>query len=970
MESSCVSAYNTIQPSYMMEAPSTLSASVYFDCDDYPSPNLNNTDWGNLIPSITVSLCNTPMETGSQQTRSAWDVDRTGVEASKSAAYQSRNGLPYYRPMRPMTTYDANMPLQSTTNVNPITQVYDQNKRQNQTNAPLFNNTPSNAPYVYDVLSPWKQNIPDSLCNTPMETGSQQTRSAWGVDRTGVEASKSAAYQSRNGLPYYRPMRPMTTYDANMPLQSTTNVNPSTQVYDQNKRQNQTNAPLFNNTPSNAPYVYDVLSPWKQNIPDSLCNTPMETGSQQTRSAWGVDRTGVEASKSAAYQSRNGLPYYRPMRPMTTYDANMPLQSTTNVNPITQMYDQNKRQNQTNAPLFNNTPSNAPYVYDVLSPWEQNIPDLLCNTPMETGSQQEQVVAKDEDPEFKKLSDQLLEWEDELLDLEDKKRKRESMYKTEEVNVYGSKLSSLGQNIPDSLCNTPMETGSQQTSSAWDVDCTGVEASKSAAYQSMNVLHDDTPITTDSQQKQMETKGHQRAKQLKETYNHALPTIGMELPLHSFYSSMKIAPCLGECKRTPNVSVLHDTNCVLYNMPLLQELQNKNPKVLQQVKEHLTNINMDRDGFKNLLFHEKLSKMLDKIECAVKYIKHCSAKYLHLLTFKSQINSYIPFKSQFTLGLQGVVNLLQKKIADFDELIHDLMQKDMSYYQLKVDINNMLEIMSHHKYAEMVESYYHLLALESRINTFIENYKKVSESVKEKLDIQNNNPDFASNYWYDKYNAYINELINNLDADNSFLDNNSVFVAAPIISNPHLKLFYRNMHTVCARKFTREKPPRNTFKLPTQPKPALVYSVKQDLSIVLDALEDLHVRLNKILDILASNEQSDVIFKFKNRIKEARARILYSARDYSHHTYRYLSVKELGRIEISRDCSSSVMICMKLCMWLSLSRGEEACRTLKQEPRFSSLCNALGNKGHCLKEYIDYKKDLFNKLKEKWFPLL
>ena len=73
---------------------------------------------------------------------------------------------------------------------------------------------------------------------------------------------------------------------------------------------------------------------------------------------------------------------------------------------------------------------------------------------------------------------------------------------------------------------------------------------------------------------------------------------------------MQIEPCVGACISTPNVSVLHNTNCVLHNRPLLQELQNKNPKILQQVKEHLTNINMDRDDFKNLLFHEKLSKML------------------------------------------------------------------------------------------------------------------------------------------------------------------------------------------------------------------------------------------------------------------------------------------------------------------------------------------------------------------------
>ena len=753
MESSCISADNTIQPSYMREAPSTLSASAYFDCDNYPSPNLDDTYWGNLIPSIPASFCNTPMETGSQQEQVvAKDEDPEFQELSD--------------------------------------QVLDMEN-------------------VYGrKLSSLGQNIPDSFCNTPMETGSQQEQ-----------------------------------------------------------------------------VIAKDEDPEFKELADQVLDMEYE-------------------KRESMYKTEEVNVYGRK-----------------------------------------------------LSSLGQNIPDSFCNTPMETGSQQEQVIAKDEDPEFKKLSDQLLEWEDELLDLEDKKR--ESMYKTEEVNVYGRKLSSLGQNVPDSFCNTPMETGSQQTSSAWDVDCTGVEASKSAAYQSMNVLHDDTPITTDSQQKQMETKGHQRAKQLKETYNHALPTIGMELPLHSFYSSMKIAPCLGECKRTPNVSVLHDTNCVLYNMPLLQELQ-KNPKVLQKVKEHLTNINMDRDGFKNLLFHEKLSKMLDKIECAVKYIKHCSAKYLYLLTFKSQIKGFV--KSRMPN--------MKKKKADFDELIHDLMQKDMSYYQLKVDIYNMLEIMSHHKYAEVVENYYHLLALESRINTFIENYKKVSESVKEKLDIQNNNPDFVSHDWYDQYNAYINELINNLDADNSFLDNNSVFVAAPIISNPHLTAFYANMNTVFANRL--KKAQRSPPFLHLSRTSNIIYSLKKDLSIFLDEIEDLHVRFDKILDILASSEQSDgmlkdIISDLKDIIKEARARILYSGKD---RTKSYLSVKELGRIEISSDCSSTRVICLKLCMWLSLSRGEEACKIVKQEPTLSHLCKALGNKGHCLKEYIDYKEDLIYQFKAKWFPRL
>ena len=827
MESSCISADNTIQPSYMREAPSTLSASAYFDCDNYHSRNLDDTYWGNEILSIPASFCNTPMETGSQQEQVvAKDEDPEFKELSD--------------------------------------QVLDMEN-------------------VYGrKLSSLGQNIPDSFCNTPMETGSQQEQV---IAKDEDPEFKELADQ-------------VLEWEAEL------------LDLEDKKRESMYKTEEVN--------VYGrKLSSLGQNIPDSFCNTPMETGSQQEQVV-----------------AKDEDPEFKKLSDqlLEWEDELLDLEDK-----------KRKRESMDKTEEVN--------VYgSKLSSLGQNIPDSFCNTPMETGSQQEQVVAKDEDPEFKKLSDQLLEWEAELLDLEDKKR--ESMYKTEEVNVYGSKLSSFGQNVPDSFCNTPMETGSQQTSSAWDVDCTGVEASKSAAYQSMNVLHDDTPITTDSQQKQMETKGHQRAKQLKETYNHALPTIGMELPLHSFYSSMQIAPCLGECKRTPNVSVLHDTNCVLYNMPLLQELQNKNPKVLQQVKEHLTNINIDRDGFKNLLFHEKLSKMLDKIECAVKYIKHCSAKYLYLLTFKSQIKGFV----------KSSMPNMKKKKADFDELIHDLMQKDMSYYQLKVDIYNMLEIMSHHKYAEMVESYYHLLALESRINTFIENYKKVSESVKEKLDIQNNNPDFASHDWYDKYNAYINELINNLDADNSFLDNNSVFVAAPIISNPHLQRFYANMNSVFANRL--EKAQRSPF-LHLSRTSKTIYSLKKDLSIFLDEIEDLHVRFDKILDILASSEQSDGMLK--DIIKEARAQILYSGKD---HTKSYLSVKELGRIEISSDCSSTRVICLKLCMWLSLSRGEEACKTVKQEPTWSRLCKALGNKGHCLKEYIDYKEDLIYQFKEKWFPHL
>ena len=788
-----------------------------------------------------------------------------------------------------------------------------------------------------------------------------------------------------------------------------------------------------NYVPTHNPYTEDMLDLKPFDLinyitTDSSCNIPMETGSQQTHSAWDVDRTGVEASKSAAYQSRNGLPYYRPMRPMTTYDANMPLQSTTNVNPITQVYDQNKRQNQTNAPLFNNTPSNAPYVYDVLSPWEQNIPDLLCNTPMETGSQQEQVVAKDEDPEFKKLSDQLLEWEDELLDLEDKKRKRESMYKTEEVNVYGSKLSSLGQNIPDSFCNTPMETGSQQeqvvatdgdpeftaqlldlekegesnvygsklsslgqnipdsfcntpmetgsqqTSSAWDVDCTGVEASKSAAYQSMNVLHDDTPITTDSQQKQMETKGHQRAKQLREKYKPALPTIEREHPLKHFYSRMQIKPCLGACISTQNVSVLHNTNCVLYNRPLLQELQNKNPKILQQVKEHLTNINMDRDDFKNLLFHEKLSKMLDKIECALAYIGSCCDKYIYLVIFKLQLMELVDGGINPHHNPNPVIkflNHMEKKITDVDELILDLMQKDMSYYKLKVDLNNMLDMMSHHEYAEMGESYYHGLELESRIDTFIENYKKVSESVKEKLDIQNNYTDCESiSFYYKNYKEYLNLLINSLDETNSVPNNNSGFVEDPIIiSNPHLTDFYTKMYTAYYNKLCKQN--RKPCQLTTKSDICLFM---EDLSRLLDATEELHVALGNTLEILSNSKPSDNdVYWFKCSLENAKKEILCCP---SEKNRQYLSVKELGRMEMKKmwvyrntkvPIKAYSLRCMTLCMWLSLLRGSTACKTVKENLN-STLCKELGSKFQLLEEYIDYQKNLIDELKTKWFP--
>ena len=196
-----------------------------------------------------------------------------------------------------------------------------------------------------------------------------------------------------------------------------------------------------NYAPTHTPYTEDMLDLKPFDLinyitTDSPYNIPMETGSQQTHSAWDVDRTGVEASKSAAYQSMNVL---HEDRPMTTYDANKPL--------ITQVYDRNKRQNQTvisgdvevvnsrDAFLFK-TQSTLPiatwinvYLREKNTSKRQNITNSLCNTPMETGSQQEQVVAKDEDPEFEELADQ-------VLDMEYEKRKRESMYKTEEVNVY------------------------------------------------------------------------------------------------------------------------------------------------------------------------------------------------------------------------------------------------------------------------------------------------------------------------------------------------------------------------------------------------------------------------------------------------------------------------------------------------------------------------------------------------------
>ena len=933
MESSLVSAGHNIQHSYVRKEHSYVreERSTFSDCFDgnYSlSPNLDaenmELEWfdvikypstsdcfnGNYVPThnpytedmldlkpfdlinyiTTDSSCNIPMETGSQQTHSAWDVDRTGVEASKSAAYQSMNVL---HDDRPMTTYDANKP--------PITQVYDRNKRQNQTvvsgdvevvnprDASLFK-TPSTLP-----ISNWinvslrnyaskRQNITNSLCNTPMETGSQQEQVV-----------------AKDEDPEFKELA-----DQVLDME-----------YEKRKRESMYKTEEVN--------VYGrKLSSLGQNIPDSFCNTPMETGSQQTRSAWDVDCTGVEASKSAAYQSMNVL---HEDRPMTTYDANMPLQSTTNVNP-TQVDDRNKRQNQTVVsddldfvnqitPLFNATPSNAPYVYGVLpATGEQNIPEL---------------------------------------------------------------------------CNTPMETGSQQTSSAWYVDHTGVEASKSAAYQSMNVLHDDTPITTDNQQTECYTpiatgsqqeqvvdpeckKCYQRAKQLRKRYKSAFQTIGREQPLKRLYSRMQIAPCLGACRRTPNVSVLHNRKCVLYNMPLLKKLQKNNPQTLHQVKEHLTNINMDRADFKNLLFHEKLDKMLDKIECALAYIESCCDKYIYLVAFKLQLTELVTrgrnsHPNPDTLTQSNVIEFLRhmkNKINNVDELIINLMQKDMSYYQLKVDLNNMLEMMSNHEYAEVGESYYHGLKLESCIDTFIENYKKVSESVKEKLDIQNNYTDCESiSCYYKDYKEYLNLLINSLDETNSVPDNNSVFVEDPIISNPHLKAFYNDMHKASSNKLYREN--RKLCKLTTESDICLFM---KDLSRLLYATEELHVALENTLEILSNSKQSDVV---RYNIIKARKQILHCA---SEQNKKYLSVKELGRMEMKKTwvyINTKVPIkeyslrCMRSCMWFSLSRGSQVCKTVK-ESLSSTLFKKLGSKFQFLEEYIDYNKAVIDVLKEKWFP--
>ena len=167
------------------------------------------------------------------------------------------------------------------------------------------------------------------------------------------------------------------------------------------------------------------------------------------------------------------------------------------------------------------------------------------------------------------------------------------------------------------------------------------------------------------------------------------------------------------------------------------------------------------------------------------FLESCCDKYIYLVAFKLQLTELVEGVRNSHHNTNPVIkflNHMEEKIDDVDELTLDLMQKDMSYYQLKVDLNNMLEMMSHHKYAEVVEMYYNLLKLESRIDTFIENYKKVSESVKEKLDIQNNYTDCESiSFYYKDYKEYLNLLINSLDETNSVPDNNSVFVEDPII---------------------------------------------------------------------------------------------------------------------------------------------------------------------------------------------
>ena len=300
------------------------------------------------------------------------------------------------------------------------------------------------------------------------------------------------------------------------------------------------------------------------------------------------------------------------------------------------------------------------------------------------------------------------------------------------------------------------------------------------------------------------------------------------------------------------------------------------------------------------------------------------------------------------------------------------MQKDMSYYQLKVNLNNMLEIMSQHEYAEVVESYYHLLALESCIDTFIENYKKVSESVKENLDIQNNYTDCESiSFYYNNYKEYLNLLINSLDETNSVPDNNSVFVEDPIIiSNPHLKAFYKKMNKASYKELCKQN--RKLCQLTTE---SDIFLFMKDLSRLLDNIEDLDVTLKKTLDILRNSEQTDVVM-FKYNIRTARTQILYCN---TKKNRTYLSVKELGRMEMKKTwiyrntkvpTEEDSLKCMTLCMLMSLSRSSQACKTVKKNLSSTFLCKKQGSKIQLLEEYIDYNKALIDVLKAKWFPLL
>ena len=548
----------------------------------------------------------------------------------------------------------------------------------------------------------------------------------------------------------------------------------------------------------------------------------------------------------------------------------------------------------------------------------------------------------------------------------------------------------------DSPYNIPMETSSQQEQVVDPEDMLDLKPFDLIKYITTDASYN-IPMETGSQQEQVVDpeckKCYQRAKQLRKRYKSAFQTIGKGQPLQSFYRSRQIAPCLGECRRTPNVSVLHHQNCVLYNMPILKELQKKYPKIFRQVKKHLTDINIDRDDFKNLLFHEKLSKMLDKIECAVKYMESCCNKYMYLAAFKLQLTELVTRGKNShhnpnpdTLTQSNVIKFrrhMRTKINNFNELIINLMKKDMAYYQLKVDINNMLEIMSNHEYAEMVESYYNLLKLESRIDTFIENYKKVPESIKEKLDIQNNYTDCELiSCYYKDYNEYLNLLINSLDETNSVPDNNSGFVEDPIISNPHLKAFYNDMQTTSYNKLRNQN--RTLLQFTTE---SDICFFMKDLSRLLDATEELNMIIENMLAILSNSVQSidsqddGVLFNlddgvlFNINMSKAKSQILYCK---SERKRKYLSVKELGRMEMKKTLvyrntkvpikqESAGVVCMTLCMLMSLSRVSKACETVK-ENLSSNVCKAQGSKFQFLEEYIDYQKKLIDEVSETWFP--